>query len=152
MRSATPLEKFIAWQNKKRYNDLLILEEDIWRQRPKLRWELQGDKYTWYFHTVVSSFKRNNTIMQIEWNEQQFSDQRAKTDAFFQFYKGLMGKLSTPTLNICWDNLYGQEQHELKALQDPIRVHEVQQIIQTWPKNKSPGPDRFTGEFLYQIS
>lgn len=146
-RSVTLLEKFIACQIKKRYTDLSILEEDIWKQRAKLRWELKGDKNTRYFHTVASTSKRKNTIMHIEWNGQQFSDQRAKADAFFQFYKELMGKSSASTPTICWDNLYGEERHELQALQDPIMVQEVQQVIQTWPRNKSPGPDGFTGEF-----
>lgn len=134
-------------QVKKRYTDLAILEEDIWRQRAKLRWELQGDKNTRYFHALASSSKRNNTVMQIEWNGQQYSDQRAKAEAFFQFYKELMGKPSQPTPPICWEILYGQDQHDLQSLQDPITVQEVQQVIQTWPRNKSPGPDGFTGEF-----
>ncbi|XP_078169794.1 uncharacterized protein LOC144564134 [Carex rostrata] len=143
-RNATPLEKFVTCQIKRRYTQLATLEEDIWRQRAKLRWELEGDKNTRYFHAFASNSKRNNTIMQIEWHGQQFSDQRAKAEAFFQFYKGLMGKTSHPMPHICWENLYSRDQHDLQALQDPITLQEVQQVIQAWPRNKSPGPDGFT--------
>lgn len=46
IRRVTLMEKYVTCLIKKRYTTLAILEEDIWKQRAKIRWELQGDKNT----------------------------------------------------------------------------------------------------------
>lgn len=43
LRQLTNLEKFITAIIKKRHTELAVLEEDIWRQRARTKWELQGD-------------------------------------------------------------------------------------------------------------
>lgn len=93
----TELEKFIEDLTKKRYKELAILEEELWRQRAKLRWNLEGDRKTRYFHAMASGHKRRNVIPQIEINGTMFSDQKSKGEAFFNYYKDLMGKQSPQT-------------------------------------------------------
>ena len=65
VRNLTELEKFINCIIKKRYTDLAVLEEELWKQRAKLRWNKEGDKNTHYFHAVASTSKRTNDISQI---------------------------------------------------------------------------------------
>ena len=50
---------------------------------------------------------------------------------------GFLEKLNLPTLN--------QEEVEIKN--NPITSTETEAVIENLPKNKSPGPDGFTGEF-----
>jgi exonuclease III len=146
IRQTTELENVVRALLKKRYTDLSVQEEDIWKQRAKVKWELQGDRNTNYFHAVASGFKRGNQINQIEVNGQLHSDQKIKAGTFFEFYSQLMGTDSPPTPHINWQSLY-ETTHDLSEMENPISEQEIIDVLQSWPNNKSPGPEGFTGEF-----
>ena len=44
-------------------------------------------------------------------------------------------------------NLPGLNQEEIEIMNNPITSTEIETAVKNVPKNKSPGPDGFTGEF-----
>ena len=44
-------------------------------------------------------------------------------------------------------NLSRLNQEEIEIMNNPIKSTKIETVIKNVPKNKSPGPDGFTGEF-----
>ena len=72
---------------------------------------------------------------------------RILRDYYEQLYDNKMDNLEEMDRFLEKLNLPGLNQEEIKIMKNPITSTEIEAVIKTFPKNKSPGPDGFTGEF-----
>ncbi|KAJ4813587.1 RNA-directed DNA polymerase (reverse transcriptase)-related family protein [Rhynchospora pubera] len=147
-RNLSELETWLKAMLKRRFTELSVLEELYWRQRAKVKWRVEGDRNTSYFHAKASHNKRTSSIQSIKFRGNLVTDQASKGRAFFDYFISLMGTQSEPLPDLNWSNLYRHQQPLPLYLAEPISQQEVIEVINSWPSGKSPGPDGFTGEFF----
>jgi hypothetical protein len=75
--------------------ELIVLfyqrEEEYWRQRGHLKWTLQGDANTKYFHAVANGRRRKCTISTLSMDASFVSDKLEIQKLIYDFYRELMG-------------------------------------------------------------
>ena len=71
-------------------------------------------------------------------------------DSYEQLYGNKMDNLEEMDRFLEKFNLPRLNQEEIEIMNRPVTNNEIKTVIKNLPKNKSPGPDGFTGE-LYQI-
>ena len=73
--------------------------------------------------------------------------QRIIRDYYEQLYGNKIDNLEEMDRFLEKFNLLRLNQEETKIMNNPITSTEIEDMIKNLPKNKSPGPDRFTEEF-----
>ena len=73
--------------------------------------------------------------------------ERIIRDYYGQLYGNKMDNLEEMYTFLEKFNLPGLNQEEIEIMNNPITSTEIEAMIKNLPKNKSPGPDGFTGEF-----
>ena len=73
--------------------------------------------------------------------------QRIIRDYYKQLYGNKIDKLEEMDRFLEKFNLPWLNQEEIEIMNNPVTSTETEVLIKNFPKNKSPGPDGFTGEF-----
>ena len=73
--------------------------------------------------------------------------QRIIGDCYEQLYGNKMDNLEEMDRFFEKFNFPRLNQEEIEIMNNPITSTEIEAVIKNLPKNKSPGPDGFTGEF-----
>ena len=101
---------------------------------------------------LIKKKREKNQINKIRNEKGEFTTdnaeiQRIIRDYFEQLYENKMDNLEEKDRFLEKFNLPRLNQEEIEIMNNPITTTEIEVVIKNLPKNKSPGPDGFLGEF-----
>ena len=114
-----------------------------WRARAKIRFALEGDENTSYFHALASCRKRRNAIPIIDHDGQSFSGHADKAKALEAFFRNLLGTAMPCSWNFRLRDLYPTPNALPASLTATFSSSEIVDALSHMNKDSSPGPDGF---------
>jgi Reverse transcriptase (RNA-dependent DNA polymerase) len=97
---------------------------------------------------LASQQKRRNQIDVLTTEEISHYDHEQKAAIAYQHFCNLIGTQQHQSTQFDYTNLMESHHDLMQNLQGQFTEHELMTVIISWPNNKSPGPDDYTGEFL----
>ena len=119
---------------------------------------------SWFFERInkidkplarlIEKKREKNQINKIRYEKGEVTTDNAEIERitreyYEQLYGNKMDNLEGTGRLLENFNLPRLNQQEIEIMNNPITSTEIESVIKNFPKNKSPGPDGFTGE-LYQ--
>eukprot|EP00253_Pinus_taeda_P028145 PITA_28145 len=144
-------EKIVGLEKLK--NQILLAKEEEWRLKSREIWLKAGDENTSFFHNYAKWRKSANTI----WSLKAEDGREAKTfealsSLGVKHFQSLFKNQGEITLAEviqtaqCFHRYV--EEEEADHLMDPVTKEEVESVIKSMAKEKSPGPDGWSVELF----
>ncbi|KAK1618615.1 hypothetical protein QYE76_024132 [Lolium multiflorum] len=128
---------------------LSIKENSLyWRTRAKIRYALEGDENTKFFHASATCRLRRNSIPLLSSDGVDITDHRGKASILQSYYTALLGSVTPTTWRFDISMLYPTNGVLPEGLTTPFTPEEVKGAFFTMNKQSSPGPDGFGPAFF----
>lgn len=140
-------------ESHKIWHTLALAEERFLQQRSRVKWLESGDGNTAYFHKMVASRRSANQIHYLINTEGDRLSNMGEVkshcvDYFQNLFGGHSSSLSPRSLHRISDLTNFRCSDTLKnMLHANVTAADVKYEVFNLPRNKSPGPDGYTGEF-----
>lgn len=137
----------------KQRSKILLDKEEEWRQESRAIWLLAGDENTKFFHNFAKGRRTMNTIWKLKDEEgREANSFKSLSSMGRNHFQSLFSEEREPTLAKVMRTAQSfpryVEEEEVEGLQGEITMEEVEKVIKSMAKNKSPGPDRWPIDFF----
>jgi hypothetical protein len=133
------------------YEDVLSRQEVFWQEKAKVKWHLDGDRNTKYFHRLAKIKSSTKTITSLQDGDTVITEQNHIADHIVNYYKNLF--CTNPVLQ---DSLLAEEvipnlvSDEVNSILTMLpSKDEIKAAVFALNKDSAPGPDGF-GAFFFQ--
>ncbi|GJQ90853.1 RNA-directed DNA polymerase, eukaryota [Tanacetum coccineum] len=132
----------------RKLNDIKEMEGKDSIQKSKVRWAIEGDENSKYFHGIINKKRSQLAIRGVFVDGDWITDPRLVKQAFLDHYEARFKKPSTsrPKINFLFPNRLSSDQ--VSDLERGVSREEIRRAVWGCGENKSPGPDGFTFEFF----
>ena len=127
------------------------MEEEFWRQRGRVRWALQGDANTAYFHAVANGHRRKCLISSLQSQGGLIADPVLIQEHVYDFYRELLGVTAPRHPGLAthiWPDSKRVSDGENLALSLTFSESELESIVLDMKSNTAPGPDGLPAPFF----
>ncbi|XP_074318738.1 uncharacterized protein LOC141655561 [Silene latifolia] len=130
--------------------ELIASRDNFLSQKAKIKWYIEGDLNTSFFHHTIKKRLMMNKVFQIEDQDGNLcTEGDVIQNAFLRYYQGLLGtqiEVITVQQHVVGRGPCCTEAH-WELLAKPVTTDEIKKSIFSIPKGKSPGPDGYTSQF-----
>ncbi|CAA7030815.1 unnamed protein product [Microthlaspi erraticum] len=137
----------------KTWHTLSLAEERFLQQRSRVKWLESGDGNTAFFHKMVAQRRSTNQIHYLINSEGRRLDKIGEVKSHcVEYFQDLFGAPTSPLLPASADKISDLTKFrcsdQLKELlKAEVTAADVKFEVFSLPRNKTPGPDGYTGEF-----
>ncbi|GMI73679.1 hypothetical protein HRI_001037200 [Hibiscus trionum] len=93
--SGAPIDYDLLANLRIQLQELLRKEESVWIQNSRVKWFIEGDRNTKFFHLVASNRRRKNQIHSVKIGDESISDPTRINEGIFQHFSELYKKGDT---------------------------------------------------------
>ncbi|KAK3206960.1 hypothetical protein Dsin_021006 [Dipteronia sinensis] len=123
-------------------------DEQMWRQKSRVKWLKEGDKNTKFFHCMANSRRRSNFIGDIMFEGVRVSEPSQVKCGIFNFFKSYFKNVPWQRPKATGLSLKRLLEEERDFLERPFDVEEVKEAVSSCDGNKAPGPDGMNLNFI----
>lgn len=120
------------------------VKEKEWHQKSQMKWIIQGDANTRFFHCCANGRKRKNFIYTLEDEGVILTEEGAIRDHIYKFYKSLFGYEVDQNVHQnsnFWAPDSTVSDTDNDSLVKNFSEAEIWEIIKSLPGDSAPGPD-----------
>jgi hypothetical protein len=121
-------------------------EEEYWRQRSRIKWAVEGDANTAYFHAIANGKRKKCAITNLTTPFGTITDKRAIQTHVYAFYRELIGTEDPQLLSLVsnlWDDCFWVSNGENVAFALTFSPQELDEVLAQSKLDIAPGPDGF---------
>ncbi|KAK1666525.1 hypothetical protein QYE76_054684 [Lolium multiflorum] len=119
-----------------------------WKTRAKVRYALEGDENTKYFHATATCRLRRNSIPLLSVDGMDTSDHLGKASILHSYYSNLLGTVNPTTWRFDISSLYPSNYAPPDSLSGPFSPEEIKAAFASMNRQSSPEPDGFGPSFF----
>uniref|UniRef100_A0A251U4I0 Putative RNA-directed DNA polymerase, eukaryota, Reverse transcriptase zinc-binding domain protein n=1 Tax=Helianthus annuus TaxID=4232 RepID=A0A251U4I0_HELAN len=118
------------------------------RQKSRIRWALDGDENSCFFHSIVNANTSSNRINGVFKDGVWETNPTVVKQHFFDFYESLFKEPMLMRPPIECPNLSVLTEEEAEVLVRPFSAREIKDAVWDCDGDRAPGPDGFNFKFL----
>eukprot|EP00253_Pinus_taeda_P030883 PITA_30883 len=144
-------DKILQLENQR--SKILLMQEEEWRQKSRAIWLKAGDENTKFFHNYAKGRKSANTIWKLRDTDgseaSSFEDLSRMGKMHFQNLFTAQGGITlAEIIRTAQSFPRFVDEEEAENLMEVVTKEEVEHVLKSMAKDKSPGPDGWTSELF----
>lgn len=122
------------------------------KQKARLKWDLEGDKNSRFFHLAVQKRRRINQINSFVWKDKMmFEPMEIKNTLFHSFKEFFTSNQGQTPFSLSSLDWYKWSTKEASILERPFDKDEIWAALRDSDSSKAPGPDDLNAGWIKMI-